>query len=67
MGCIILFSTSAFSATHPNLIKRSKEKEASKKEWDSLISVTQREFNGLEGWLTKDPNPKVTNLQKLVI
>ena len=40
------------------------DKEKSKKEWESLISVIQREFNGLEGWLTKDANPKVTNLQK---
>ncbi len=40
------------------------EKDKSKKEWESLISVIQKEFHGLEGWLTKDANPKVTNLQK---
>ena len=28
------------------------KKDKSKKEWDSLISVIQREFNGLQGWLT---------------
>ena len=42
------------------------EKDKSKKEWESLISVIQKEFHGLEGWLTKDSNPKVTNLQKLI-
>ena len=42
------------------------EKDKSKKEWESLISVIQKEFHRLEGWLTKDANPKVTNLQKLI-
>ena len=42
------------------------EKDKSKKEWESLISVIQREVNRLKGWLTKDANPKVTNLQKLI-
>ena len=42
------------------------DKEKSKKEWESLISVIQKEFHGLKGWLTKDANPKVTNLQKLI-
>ena len=40
------------------------EKEKSKKEWESLISVIQREFTGFEGWLSKDANPKVTDLHK---
>ena len=42
------------------------DKEKSKREWESLISVIQKEFHGLEGWLTKDANPKVTNLAKLI-
>ena len=42
------------------------EKDKSKKEWDYLFLVIQRDFNGLKGWLTKDANPKVTNLQKLI-
>ena len=48
--------------THRPLTRSKKEK--SKKEWESLISVIQREFAGLEGWLSKDANPKVTNLHK---
>ena len=40
------------------------EKEKSKKEWESLISVIQREFAGLEGWLSKDANRKVTDIHK---
>ena len=40
------------------------EKEHSKKEWESLISIIEKEFKGLEGWMTKDANPKVTDLHK---
>ena len=40
------------------------DRDKSKKEWESLISIIQREFHGLEGWLTKDANPKVTNIHK---
>ena len=40
------------------------EKEKSKKEWESLISIIHREFAGLEGWLAKDANSKVTDLHK---
>ena len=43
------------------------EKDKSKKEWESLISVIPKKFHGLEGWLTKDANHKVTNLQKNLI
>ena len=28
--------------------------------------LIQQEFRGLEGWLTKDANPKLTNLAKLI-
>ena len=42
------------------------EKEHSKKEWESLISIIEKEFKGLEGWMTKDANPKVTELHKLL-
>ena len=35
------------------------DKEKSKREWESLISVIQGEFAGLEGWLSKDANPIV--------
>ena len=48
--------------THRPLTRSKKDK--SKKEWESLISIIQKEFHGLEGWLTKDANPKVTNLPK---
>ena len=40
------------------------KKEHSKKEWESLISIIEKEFKGLEGWMTKDANPKVTELHK---
>ena len=42
------------------------DKENSKKEFDSLMLLIQQEFRGLEGWLTKDANPKLTNLAKLI-
>ena len=42
------------------------DKENSKREFESLISLIQKEFHGLEGWLTKDANPKLTNLAKLI-
>ena len=42
------------------------ERERSKKEWENLISIIEKEFKGLEGWMTKDANPKVTELHKLL-
>ena len=48
--------------THRPLTRN--EKECSKKEWESLISIIEKEFKGLEGWMTKDANPKVTDLHK---
>ena len=42
------------------------DKENSKREFESLMSLIQQEFRGLEGWLTKDANPKLTNLAKLI-
>ena len=48
--------------THRPLTRN--EKERSKKEWESLISIIEKEFKGLEGWMTKDANPKVTDLHK---
>ena len=42
------------------------EKENSKKEFDDLILLIQQEFWGLEGWLLKNANPKLTNLAKLI-
>ena len=42
------------------------DKENSKKEFDNLMLLIQQEFRGLEGWLTKDANPKLTNLAKLI-
>ena len=41
-------------------------KENSKKEFDDLIFLIQQEFRGLEGWLLKTANPKLTNLAKLL-
>ena len=42
------------------------EKENSKNEFDDLIFLIQQEFRGLEGWLLKTANPKLTNLAKLL-
>ena len=42
------------------------EKENSKKEFDDLTLLIQQEFWGLEGWLLKNANPKLTNLAKLL-
>ena len=42
------------------------DKENSKKEFDDLILLIQQEFRGLEGWLLKNANPKLTNLAKLL-
>ena len=42
------------------------KKENSKKEFDDLIFLIQQEFRGLEGWLLKTANPKLTNLAKLL-
>ena len=42
------------------------ERECSRKEWENLISLIEKEFKGLEGWMTKDANPKVTELHKLL-
>ena len=42
------------------------ERERSRKEWENLISIIEKEFKGLEGWMTKDANPKVTKLHKLL-
>ena len=42
------------------------DKENSKKEFDDLMLLIQQEFRGLEGWLLKNANPKLTNLAKLI-
>ena len=42
------------------------DKENSKKEFDDLILLIQQEFWGLEGWLLKNTNPKLTNIAKLL-
>ena len=42
------------------------EKENSKKEFDDLLLLIPQEFLGLEGWLLKNANPKLTNLAKLL-
>ena len=42
------------------------DKENSKKEFDDLLLLIQQEFQGLEGWLLKNANPKLTNLAKLL-
>ena len=42
------------------------EKENSKKEFDDLIFLINQELRGLEGWLLKTANPKLTNLAKLL-
>ena len=48
--------------THRPLTRN--EKELSKKEWESLISIIEKELKGLEGWMKTDANPKVTELHK---
>ena len=42
------------------------EKENSKREFDELNHQINNEFKGLEGWLLKTAQPKLTNLQKLL-
>ena len=42
------------------------EKENSKREFDELNHLINNEFKGLEGWLLKTAQPKLTNLQKLL-
>ena len=42
------------------------EKENSKKEFDELNLLINNELKGLEGWLLKTAQPKLTNLQKLL-
>ena len=42
------------------------EKENSKKEFDDLTFLINQELRGLEGWLLKTANPKLTNLAKLL-
>ena len=41
-------------------------KENSKREFDELNLLINNEFKGLEGWLLKTAQPKLTNLQKLL-
>ena len=42
------------------------EKENSKREFDKLNHLINNELKGLEGWLLKSAQPKLTNLQKLL-
>ena len=42
------------------------EKENSKREFDELNHLINNELKGLEGWLLKSAQPKLTNLQKLL-
>ena len=42
------------------------EKENSKREFDELNHLINNELKGLEGWLLKSAQPKLTNLQKLI-
>ena len=42
------------------------EKENSKREFDELNLLINNELKGLEGWLLKTAQPKLTNLQKLL-
>ena len=42
------------------------EKENSKREFDELNHLIKNELKGLEGWLLKTAQPKLTNLQKLL-
>ena len=42
------------------------EREHSKQCWENLISLIEKEFKGLEGWMTKEAHPKVTELNKLL-
>ena len=42
------------------------EREHNKQCWENLISLIEKEFKGLEGWMTKEAHPKVTELNKLL-
>ena len=43
-----------------------KEQERSRQCWDNITALIEKEFKGLEGWMPKDANPKVTELNKLL-
>ena len=43
------------------------ERERSKQCWDNLISLIEKEFKGLEGWMKTEAHPKVTELKKLLV
>ena len=42
------------------------ERERSRQCWDNLTALIEKEFKGLEGWMTKEAHPKVTELNKLL-
>ena len=42
------------------------EREHSRQWWDNLRALIEKEFKGLEGWMTKEAHPKVTELNKLL-
>ena len=43
------------------------EQKRSKQCWDNLTALIEKEFKGLEGWMTKEAHPKVTDLNKLLV
>ena len=49
----------------PKLLTRL-ERAHSKQCWDNLTALIEKEFKGLEGWMTKEAHPKVTDLNKLL-
>ena len=49
----------------PKLLTRL-ERAHSKQCWNNLTALIEKEFKGLEGWMTKEAHPKVTDLNKLL-
>ena len=42
------------------------ERQFSRQRWDNLTTLIDKEFKGLEGWMTNEAHPKVIELTKLL-
>ena len=49
------------SVTQP---RTREERARNKKRWDELLTLIDKEFKGLEGWMSSDAHPKVIELTK---
>ena len=51
------------SVTEP---RTRQEQKFSRQRWDNLTTLIDKEFKGLEGWMTNEAHPKVIKLTKLL-